>query len=368
MQQVAAGHRGLLQDRQAARSTISAEVPQMLSPHSGTRKSRASAKLFQRLLRRPRKKILTLMVSILVGGAAAQPAAAVLITDPPLPVTHRVDVRLIQTAEDDGSPVATALGNSSQRADIEAGIDQIWAQAGIDIRFEADLVRFNNTFALRGDGGTRPQGDLGAIRSLAGSAGVLSDDANTLNLFLVDITPGFGVRPENTANGLAYIGSNGIASFVGESLLGNGNNRDLIARVLAHEIGHNLGLRHVAERTPNLMSPRGTSQQLSTAQIGSVLASRFSRLLPNLPGDFNGDGAVNAADYSVWRDGLGTQYNQSDYALWRGNYGSDYGSGSNFNSSGADSAVDQIPEPPAVLFACLMIGVWCYPPTRVAIR
>ena len=36
-----------------------------------------------------------------------------------------------------------------------------------------------------------------------------------------------------------------------------------------------------------------------------------------LPGDFNGDGAVDAADYVVWRMGLGTTYSQADYDVWR---------------------------------------------------
>ncbi|QDU88896.1 hypothetical protein Pla175_22800 [Pirellulimonas nuda] len=42
---------------------------------------------------------------------------------------------------------------------------------------------------------------------------------------------------------------------------------------------------------------------------------------PNLDGDFNGDGSVNAADYTVWRDGLGTTYTQADYNLWKNNFG-----------------------------------------------
>ena len=57
-------------------------------------------------------------------------AAAAIIVDPPQPLTRRVTVQLIQTALDNGSSPATAFGNSTQRADIEASIDSIWAQAG----------------------------------------------------------------------------------------------------------------------------------------------------------------------------------------------------------------------------------------------
>lgn len=40
-----------------------------------------------------------------------------------------------------------------------------------------------------------------------------------------------------------------------------------------------------------------------------------------LTGDFNSDGAVDAADYTVWRDGYGTTYDDTDYVLWKSNYG-----------------------------------------------
>ncbi|WP_146563717.1 hypothetical protein [Posidoniimonas corsicana] len=41
----------------------------------------------------------------------------------------------------------------------------------------------------------------------------------------------------------------------------------------------------------------------------------------DLDGDYNGDLTVDAADYTVWRDGLGTTYVQEDYDTWRDNYG-----------------------------------------------
>ncbi|MEX0641323.1 MAG: autotransporter-associated beta strand repeat-containing protein [Pirellulales bacterium] len=44
-------------------------------------------------------------------------------------------------------------------------------------------------------------------------------------------------------------------------------------------------------------------------------------------GDFNGDGFVDAADYVVWRKGLGTIYTEGDYDLWRMNFGTGSSSG-----------------------------------------
>jgi amidase len=40
-----------------------------------------------------------------------------------------------------------------------------------------------------------------------------------------------------------------------------------------------------------------------------------------LPGDFNGDGTVDAADYVVWRNELGTNFEEEDYGVWRANAG-----------------------------------------------
>jgi hypothetical protein len=48
-----------------------------------------------------------------------------------------------------------------------------------------------------------------------------------------------------------------------------------------------------------------------------------------LSGDYNQDGIVNAADYVVWRKGLGTNYVQNDYNVWRAHFGESAGSGSN---------------------------------------
>lgn len=86
-----------------------------------------------------------------------------------------------------------------------------------------------------------------------------------------------------------------------------------------------------------------------------------------VPGDYNGDGTVNAADYTVWRDtrnsttnpaadgdGSGT-VNTADYNYWKARFGnSGSGSGSNL-SSGA------VPEPGSVVLALVaglaLVGV-----------
>jgi hypothetical protein len=60
-----------------------------------------------------------------------------------------------------------------------------------------------------------------------------------------------------------------------------------------------------------------------------------------LPGDFNGDGTVNAADYIVWRKGLGTTFTQGDYEIWATHFGQ---SAMGVGAARAAAA----PEPPGV--------------------
>jgi hypothetical protein len=70
-----------------------------------------------------------------------------------------------------------------------------------------------------------------------------------------------------------------------------------------------------------------------------------------LPGDYNHNGVVDAADYVVWRNGLGTTYTQADYDVWRAHFGQPAGSGA---VVGANFAV---PEPGTLLQIILMAAV-----------
>ena len=201
---------------------------------------------------------------------------ATITVDPPLPITHSVTVQIIETALDDGTEPATTFGNSSQRSNIEEQIDTIWSQAGIDVEFLPNIVRYNDTFAYQGNGGERPQNDLDLILANAANEGdILHPDSSVVNIFFVNVAAGFDFTGENFANGLANIGVNGITQFVGDNLLTFQNGRDVIAKVVAHEIAHNLGLKHPANGLPNLMSPGGSTEQLTTQQIDAIFQTSF---------------------------------------------------------------------------------------------
>lgn len=84
---------------------------------------------------------------------------------------------------------------------------------------------------------------------------------------------------------------------------------------------------------------------------------------PPVEGDYNGDGIVDAADYTIWRDTLGSTtdlrangdntgasagvIDQADYAFWKANFGNHSGSG-----AGATAAV---PEPATAML--LLTGI-----------
>lgn len=64
-----------------------------------------------------------------------------------------------------------------------------------------------------------------------------------------------------------------------------------------------------------------------------------------IPGDFDGSGTVDAADYVLWRKRLGTTYSPADYDLWRVNFGRSQGAaGSNFAA---------VPEPSTLLLVLI---------------
>jgi hypothetical protein len=73
----------------------------------------------------------------------------------------------------------------------------------------------------------------------------------------------------------------------------------------------------------------------------------------HLPGKFNDDGTVDAADYVVWRKNDGTL---AGYDAWRANFGATSGSGP---SSGAT-----VPEPKAVVFLLCGISAFGRFPSR----
>jgi hypothetical protein len=71
-----------------------------------------------------------------------------------------------------------------------------------------------------------------------------------------------------------------------------------------------------------------------------------------IPGDFNLDGAVDAADYVVWRKGAGVATTTPNYNLWRANFGRTNGGGGSAAPDSAGGFSAAVPEPNSCLLAC----------------
>lgn len=109
--------------------------------------------------------------------------------------------------------------------------------------------------------------------------------------------------------------------------------------------------------------PAGLDLQL--VNMGGVLTAQVVTLSGGpLDGDYNGDGIVDAGDYTVWRDSLGQtglnlpadgngsgDIDQEDYQVWRQNFG---------QSNAASAATVSVPEPSALLLGllatCLLVA------------
>jgi hypothetical protein len=107
----------------------------------------------------------------------------------------------------------------------------------------------------------------------------------------------------------------------------------------------------------NAIAPSPTYDARVVAQRGITLAAddpdaTINAIAP-IDGDFNGDAAVDAADYVVWRNGLGTTHVPAQYDLWRANFGTSAGSGA--------LAASATPEPSAliVLLSGMLLALPC---------
>jgi hypothetical protein len=107
--------------------------------------------------------------------------------------------------------------------------------------------------------------------------------------------------------------------------------------------------------------PKGLAWELT---MGATTFLTVVEAVIGLEGDFNDDGIVDAADYTVWRDhfgeadetnlnfnGDGNDVGESDYTIWKANYG-------RTSAEAGGGGLASIPEPSsvAILFIATLLG------------
>lgn len=117
------------------------------------------------------------------------------------------------------------------------------------------------------------------------------------------------------------------------------------------------------------INPSATANQPDNRPLAQWLSGFVSNLLP---GDYNDDGLIDAADYVVWRNAVGTtvtffasadgdgsgMIDAADYDIWRRRFGE--------NASAMRAATQPVPEPGA---ATMLLGLaWLASPVRLIRR
>ena len=184
------------------------------------------------------------------------------------------------------------------------------------------------------------------------------------------IAPGNGVGTL-TAIGNLTMGANSHLSLELGDQLTVGGNLDLSNNEFLDIVGSPVGVSYLIATYTGTLS--GTFNHVTTGytvNYGTGTNSQITLSVPlsNLKGDFNNNGRVDAADYVLWRNsvgsntalpndnGLGTPIGSAQYDLWR----------SNFNKPGSGSGAlegGEVPEPTSVLL--VILGAMALLPTRL---
>jgi T5SS/PEP-CTERM-associated repeat protein len=238
-----------------------------------------------------------------------------------------------------------------------AGNINVSGGAHVTVTGETSMATFGESvgsISITGSGST--WNNTGSMTLLKGTATIIVADGGTLT-FGARLDLGFGVLAgDGNVNGSVANGSGTVApssltssygtlhitgaynQFTGGKIqieIGGttlGTEYDRLAASNSIGLGGTLQVTLAPSFTPaqgnvfdilDFTSTNGTFSTLTLPALPGSLEWDTSKLYTEgkiavvLPGDFNQNGIVDAADYTVWRKGLGTTYVAADYTTWR---------------------------------------------------
>jgi hypothetical protein len=246
---------------------------------------------------------------------------------------------------------SSTIGNAHQNEDVSA--DDVLDVSAVDvtgISFTGTLAESGYSFAPGSVGNFGPN----VIRSGNNTASGLIESAETFGLISAT-----GPAPQPGDEGLPTIG---FGRPIIQSEIDLRRGEGIVASHVASEndfTGNNVDGDPV--RFPRQIGAWTLRPQNGTMGVKGVgyqydVTFDITSANPNIPGDYNHNGVVDAADYVVWRKGDlvadsngDTLVNQTDYDFWRARFGN------GAPGAGAGLTGSAVPEPAALTL--LVIGL-----------
>jgi hypothetical protein len=148
-----------------------------------------------------------------------------------------------------------------------------------------------------------------------------------------------GVAPLNLGGALSVVRVGGFLPTAADSLIIASSNQP------------------ISGMFSNVVGGRVTATDGVTSLKISVVGNYL--VLGELPGDYNGNGVVDGADFLVWQQGVGSKYTAGHLAVWKTNLGKTLASVQAPFEGTTTPNSSAVPEPRAGILLTLVTLVFC---------
>jgi autotransporter-associated beta strand protein len=228
-------------------------------------------------------------------------------------------------------------GDGTQLLEIRGSIVDYHEPRGIS-KTGASRVRLSghNTYS----GNTTVEGGALALGgpTLDDSAAVRLFSGATLELDFsgVDTIRALYIDGRPQAAGIWGAPGNSVAQFHSDILTGDG-----VLSVASLGLTGDFNGDGAVNTADYVVWRKHSGPRLDPSEYGDWRAS-FGKRGVGREGDFNHDGTVDAADYVLWRKSLSNLFDPSDFGDWSSNYGDRFARAGDFNGNGAVDSADYV--------------------------